>query len=293
MKSVKFFLIMIMVTSIAGISENVDASSQSDSECVQGSICLHNGDSLTYSTKFGDVSTTDTYTFGSHVGTNKINFIITSVTSDNKIQSKGVLDLETGFYNETTNDIGYPIIVLHPIPIIIDKNNADYSEKIQNFSNSQRIVVAAAHSANESSGEEAFDKATGVLLYLHLTNHPPAGQTTLEHGVISEIRYDLIDTNIFAISGHQDELQIPTWIKNNAKWWSQGQLADSEFIQGIQYLINQEILKVPKTESSSNQSQQIPSWVKTNAGWWADGQISDDDFVKGIQYLASNGMIHV
>ncbi|HMK32345.1 MAG TPA: hypothetical protein VK431_01835, partial [Nitrosopumilaceae archaeon] len=108
-----------------------------------------------------------------------------------------------------------------------------------------------------------------------------------------DIKYDLLNTNIFASLGSQDELQIPSWIKNNAKWWSQGQIGDSEFVQGIQYLVKQGIIKIPQTQSDSSLSQQIPTWVKTNAGWWSSGQISDIDFVKGIEYLVSNGIIHV
>ncbi len=38
--------------------------------------------------------------------------------------------------------------------------------------------------------------------------------------------------------------QIPSWIKNNADWWSNGQIDDNSFIQGIQYLIKEGILKV-------------------------------------------------
>ncbi len=83
---------------------------------------------------------------------------------------------------------------------------------------------------------------------------------------------------------------IPQWIKNTARWWSQGAVSDSEFVQGTQYLIRQGIMQVPQTASTSL-SQQIPQWVKNTAGWWANGQISDDDFVKGVQYLISNGII--
>src|SRR5438477_7750604 len=99
---------------------------------------------------------------------------------------------------------------------------------------------------------------------------------------------------VFAISlvsanSLADEQQIPPWIKNNAKWWSQGQIGDSEFVHGIQYLIKQGVMKIPQTKSDSSLPQQIPSWVKTNAGWWASGQITDTDFLKGIEYLANSG----
>jgi hypothetical protein len=90
---------------------------------------------------------------------------------------------------------------------------------------------------------------------------------------------------------------IPSWVKSNAKFWSQGQLGDSDFIAGMQYLVQQGIMKIPPATStapsSTSTTQQIPSWIKTNAGYWAGGDITDGDFVKGIQYLVSNGMIKI
>jgi len=87
---------------------------------------------------------------------------------------------------------------------------------------------------------------------------------------------------------------IPEWIRNNAKWWVEGSIGDSDFTTGIQYLIKEGIIQIPKTVSSGGgESQEIPSWIKNNADWWAQGLISDDDFVKGIQYLIEQGIIEV
>jgi hypothetical protein len=98
---------------------------------------------------------------------------------------------------------------------------------------------------------------------------------------------------MFAKSGTRVDLQIPSWIKNNAKWWAQGSLSDDDFTKGIQYMISNGIMKIPQSQSDASLSKQIPNWVKTNAGWWASGQISDGDFIKGIQYLVNSGVIHV
>ena len=38
--------------------------------------------------------------------------------------------------------------------------------------------------------------------------------------------------------------EIPPWIKNNADWWSQGLISDDDFIKGIQYLVEQGIIRV-------------------------------------------------
>ncbi len=84
---------------------------------------------------------------------------------------------------------------------------------------------------------------------------------------------------------------IPSWVKNNANLWSSGQIGDSDFVQGIQYLKKQGIITVPETGSDS--SQQIPGWIKNNAEWWAEGLISDDDFIVALQWLITNGIMKV
>ena len=87
---------------------------------------------------------------------------------------------------------------------------------------------------------------------------------------------------------------IPSWIKNNAGWWSAGQIDDNSFVQGIQYLIKEGIMKIPETQQGTGSgSSNIPSWIKNNADWWADGLISDNDFVQGIQWLIENGIMRI
>jgi len=82
-----------------------------------------------------------------------------------------------------------------------------------------------------------------------------------------------------------EEISIPNWVRNNAGWWSENQISDGDFVQGIQYLINNGIMKIPPTQAGTGSSQQIPEWIKNNAEWWASGQIADQDFVQGIMDL--------
>ena len=53
---------------------------------------------------------------------------------------------------------------------------------------------------------------------------------------------DIIGTD--ALNPFSLEPEIPSWIKNNAGWWADGQIDDTAFIQGIQYLITNGILQV-------------------------------------------------
>jgi len=87
---------------------------------------------------------------------------------------------------------------------------------------------------------------------------------------------------------------IPSWIKNNAGWWADGSIDDDSFVQGIQFLIKEDVLKIPPTSQGSiTGSNEIPSWIKNNAGWWADGSIDDEDFTKGLEFLVKNGIITI
>ena len=91
-----------------------------------------------------------------------------------------------------------------------------------------------------------------------------------------------------------EKASIPDWIKNNAEWWAAGQIDDDSFIQGIQYLIKEDILKIPPTtQGSGSSSNEIPDWIKNNAEWWAAGQIDDDSFIQGIQFLIKEGIMRI
>ncbi len=105
-----------------------------------------------------------------------------------------------------------------------------------------------------------------------------------------------ISTTSTTSTNNTQNIVIPSWIKNNAKWWAQGQLADDQFIQGLQYMIQHGIIQVPTQLGSTpttSGTQQIPAWIKNNAGWWASGQIGDGQFVQGLQYMITNGIIKI
>lgn len=91
----------------------------------------------------------------------------------------------------------------------------------------------------------------------------------------------------------QKSISIPGWIKNNAGWWADGQIDDSSFASGIEYMIKEGIIQVPVTERQEGTESAIPDWVRNNAGWWSEGLISDEDFAGGLQYLIANGIISV
>ena len=86
---------------------------------------------------------------------------------------------------------------------------------------------------------------------------------------------------------------IPIWIKDNARWWSSSTIPDSEFIDGIEYLIEENIITISANRQNLTSEKTIPNWIKINSDWWANNLISDEDFVKMLEYLVKKGIIQV
>ena len=112
-------------------------------------------------------------------------------------------------------------------------------------------------------------------------------------------------------SSAQEETQIPDWIKNIAGWWANGEISENEFVNGIEYLINNNIISlthVPcnfhyklaseglleEIEAEYDISPElVPNWVKNNAKWWYEDLIENTDFINGIKYLVQVGIIKI
>ena len=89
-------------------------------------------------------------------------------------------------------------------------------------------------------------------------------------------------------------VEIPDWIRNNAGWWASKQIDDRSFIEGLQYLIKNNIIKIPQTvQDSDSDLIIIPDWIRNNAGWWASKQIDDRSFIEGLQYLIKTGILKI
>jgi hypothetical protein len=112
-----------------------------------------------------------------------------------------------------------------------------------------------------------------------------------------DTQVEIIGTDVFELGIEEiiseTTIEIPIWVKNNAGWWADNLIGDSDFVSGIQYMITEGIMTIPTTPSGTSTSEEIPAWIKNNAGWWSDDLIGDSDFVSGIQYLISEGIMNV
>ena len=125
----------------------------------------------------------------------------------------------------------------------------------------------------------------------------------IRYSMVLIILFSLIGSSIFIPnSSAQEETKIPNWIKNVAGWWATGEVSEKEFLSGLEYLINNNIIFIPFMPCSVTaiaasdptlNAKLIPDWVKNNAGWWATDQIGDADFINGIEYLIKTTILGI
>jgi len=107
---------------------------------------------------------------------------------------------------------------------------------------------------------------------------------------------DPLKQGTWEISGFEkglppDPPKIPIWIKQSGDWWATNQIVDSEFLEGIKFLVQKEIIEIPSFEMSSENEWKIPPWTKTTVGWWHEEKISDDEFLNIIKNLIEREII--
>jgi len=169
--------------------------------------------------------------------------------------------------------------------LILSERNLASSDFLQLSDTEYRNHASRGTEPNDSL---AINKPTEVCMELYAVTPGDYFRVITGSLPVTVIDSNKIETTVTSNS------EIPNWIRNNAGWWANGQIGDSEFVLGIQYLINQKIMYIPPANTSPNSgNSEIPSWIKNNAGWWADEQISDNDFVLGIQYMIVNGLIKI
>ncbi len=113
------------------------------------------------------------------------------------------------------------------------------------------------------------------------------------------LSFSLLGSSILVPNSSAQDAQIPGWVKNVAGWWADDTVSENEFVTGIEYLINNNIILldfVPcndETQSQYGDTKSIPDWIKNNANWWSENLIGDIDFINGLQYLIEYKIIKI
>lgn len=60
------------------------------------------------------------------------------------------------------------------------------------------------------------------------------------------------------------QTSIPSWVKNTALWWGQGQIGDADFIKAIQWMVDNGIIHLSNTTSSQTPQISQPQPAQNN-----------------------------
>ncbi|QLH04496.1 hypothetical protein C5F49_03565 [Nitrosopumilus oxyclinae] len=86
---------------------------------------------------------------------------------------------------------------------------------------------------------------------------------------------------------------IPDWIKLYAQNWAIGGISDTEFMSGLNFMIQNKIIVIQNLENNSLSTDDIPSWFRNTAHWWSTDLISQQEFINSIKYLIQEDIISI
>ena len=126
----------------------------------------------------------------------------------------------------------------HTLP---DSRSTEYVEISGSFTEKHEGPLTLTIVKPDKSEEKltTFSRDGTFMTTMTLTSESLIGN----YQVFAEIKGNQLLVSGFNVKG-TDSNKVPSWIKNNAKWWSQGLITDGDFISGIEHLIKNNILKV-------------------------------------------------
>ena len=100
------------------------------------------------------------------------------------------------------------------------------------------------------------------------------------------------DQSLYDVLGFSS--YIPDWIKTYAELWATGDMTDSEFITGLDFMLDHHIIVIPNLHYyEQNTVSNVPNWIRNNADWWANDLISQQEFVNSLKYLIEEQIIEI
>jgi tetratricopeptide (TPR) repeat protein len=85
---------------------------------------------------------------------------------------------------------------------------------------------------------------------------------------------------------------VPIWVKNVVGLWGVEKIADEDFLNMLEYLIKNDIIKIPKENIFENTKElKMLSWVQGNLNTWSQGEIPNSEFFKNMNWLIENKFI--
>ena len=128
-------------------------------------------------------------------------------------------------------------------------------------------------------GFPSFDKSPQY--YIDRYNTEPEYQSWFDSQFPDETIYDVLGFST----------DIPDWIKIYAKNWAIGDISDSEFMSGLDFMLQNKIIVIPGIDYIDSSIDEVPSWFRNTSHWWANDSISQQEFINAIKFLIQKDII--
>ena len=125
---------------------------------------------------------------------------------------------------------------------IVNKYDEDRTLQISIFDSDQNFILTKKISVNSDSTFSHNFILNEKFLDGDYVVKTQYGNSKVTVGIISFI----IDSQEMISQELKSDIdtKIPEWIKSNAGWWAAGQIDDNSFVQGIQFLIKEGLMKI-------------------------------------------------
>ena len=116
-------------------------------------------------------------------------------------------------------------------------------------------VTIKSHDGDDNTTTTSIEEKTSLsssIIPPQFKNHAALwlegliSDDSFAQSIESLIEEKIIDISSYTVSDSKDitPREIPQWVKNNVDWWVQGLISDEVFLQGIKYLIENEIIVI-------------------------------------------------
>jgi len=130
----------------------------------------------------------------------------------------------------------------------VNKYDEDRSLRISIFDSKNSLVVTQKTPVNADttfSHSVFLDDEFGEGKYTAKAQYGSSKATVkiITFEISSESQIQIVPQSKELNSGTAIQ-SIPDWVKNNAGWWADGQIDDNSFVQGIQFMIKEGLMKI-------------------------------------------------
>jgi antitoxin component YwqK of YwqJK toxin-antitoxin module len=123
----------------------------------------------------------------------------------------------------------------------VNKYDTDRSLRISIFNSNGNLIVTQKTPVNE---DRTFSHEVSLNEKFSDGKFQVKAQYGNSKSTVEKISFTINESA--STNQTSENTKIPSWIRNNAEWWADGSISDDSFVQGIQFMIKEGLMRVSK-----------------------------------------------